>query len=114
MVLPTEPVWARSNWQSFCVGLPDECDQREVMQLMLDGGVSTRRGVMCAHRERHYSECGRRVQLLESENAQDHTILLPMHGGLTDGDQERVARALGEAILTSSNLRPVYAVVRSS
>ncbi|PJA50675.1 MAG: aminotransferase DegT, partial [Syntrophobacterales bacterium CG_4_9_14_3_um_filter_49_8] len=28
IVLPKEPPWARSNWQSFCVRLPDGCDQR--------------------------------------------------------------------------------------
>ena len=27
------------------------CDQRTVMQAMLDAGVSARRGIMCSHRE---------------------------------------------------------------
>ncbi|MEZ4683744.1 MAG: hypothetical protein R2932_56995 [Caldilineaceae bacterium] len=30
--------------------LPDGCDQRQVMQQMLDAGVATRRGIMNAHR----------------------------------------------------------------
>jgi dTDP-4-amino-4,6-dideoxygalactose transaminase len=34
--LPHEPEWARTNWQSYCVRLPIECDQRRVMQAMLD------------------------------------------------------------------------------
>ena len=25
---PSEPAWARSNWQSYCVGLPQGADQR--------------------------------------------------------------------------------------
>src|SRR5262249_10263334 len=29
---PHEPRWARSNWQSYCVTLPDWVDQREIMQ----------------------------------------------------------------------------------
>jgi dTDP-4-amino-4,6-dideoxygalactose transaminase len=52
--LPDEPAWARSNWQSYCVRLPEGCDQRTVMQSLLDAGIATRRGVMCAHREPAY------------------------------------------------------------
>ena len=28
LILPLEPRWARSNWQSYCVRLPDRVDQR--------------------------------------------------------------------------------------
>ena len=52
--LPEEPAWARSNWQSFCVRLPMECNQRQVMQQLLDDGIASRRGIMCAHREPAY------------------------------------------------------------
>src|SRR5205823_88176 len=52
--VPAEPSWARTNWQSYCVELPAWCDQRAVMQRMLDDGVSTRRAVMNAHLERPY------------------------------------------------------------
>ena len=52
---PLEPEWARSNFQSYVVRLPDGVDQREVMQAMLDAGISTRRGIMCAHREQPYA-----------------------------------------------------------
>lgn len=48
---PIEPEWARSNWQSYCVRLPAGFDQQTVMQAMLDEDVSTRRGIMCSHRE---------------------------------------------------------------
>lgn len=36
LLLPPEPVWARTNWQSYCVRLPKRADQREAMQQMLD------------------------------------------------------------------------------
>ena len=52
--LPAEPEWARSNWQSYCVRLPEGSDQRQVMQALLDRGIATRRGIMCAHREPAY------------------------------------------------------------
>ena len=49
--LPFEPEWARSNWQSYCVRLPERVDQKQVMQSLLDQGIATRRGIMCSHRE---------------------------------------------------------------
>ncbi len=58
LILPTEPEWARSNWQSYCVRLPENTDQRQVMQAMLDEGIATRRGIMCAHLEPAYSAAG--------------------------------------------------------
>jgi len=98
--VPEEPAWARSNWQSFCVRLPDWCDQRAVMQALLDGGVQTRRGVMCTHREPAYAiepwQAGP-SGLAESERAQDRCILLPLYHQLTLEDQETVARALRAA-----------------
>jgi perosamine synthetase len=59
LILPREPEWAHSNWQSYCVRLPDRVDQKAVMQKMLDRGVATRRGIMCSHREPCYSDWNR-------------------------------------------------------
>lgn len=97
---PTEPEWARSNWQSYCVRLARELDQRTVMQRMLEMGVSTRRGIMCAHREPAYrSEPWRSASdLVESEEAQDHAILLPLYNGLSEADQGRVIEAVRQAV----------------
>lgn len=58
IIPPFEPVFARSNWQSYSIRLADGLPQREIMQFMLDHGVSTRRGVMCAHREPAYAAKG--------------------------------------------------------
>jgi dTDP-4-amino-4,6-dideoxygalactose transaminase len=95
---PPEPAWARSNWQSYCVRLPEAVDQRRVMQLMLDAGVSTRRGVMCSHREPACRDLPRRFDLGASEQAQDHGLLLPLYADMTAADQRRVADALAQAI----------------
>lgn len=110
---PAEPPWARSNWQSFSVRLSAGSDQHAVMQKMLDGGVSTRRGIMCAHREpacgtypwtcgEGPGPCGcpeRSCRLLaESERAQDETILLPLFHQLTEVQQDRVVRELAGAL----------------
>jgi dTDP-4-amino-4,6-dideoxygalactose transaminase len=110
--LPEAPSWARSNWQSYCVRLPDGWDQRAVMQSMLEAGISTRRGIMNAHREPAYrqepwscgpdsSGCdhasGRCARLRESETVQDQAILLPLFHQMTDSDQAQIAAALKAA-----------------
>ena len=92
--LPMEPAWARSNWQSYCVRLPDRVDQKTVMQQLLDQGIATRRGIMCAHREPCYADQKLRHDLRQSERAQDHAILLPLYAQMTEDDQVKVADAL--------------------
>ena len=92
--LPVEPDWARSNWQSYCVRLPDRVDQKAVMQAFLDQGIATRRGIMCSHREAPYSGEKQRHDLRQSEDVQDHSILLPIYAQMTEDDLVRVADAL--------------------
>jgi dTDP-4-amino-4,6-dideoxygalactose transaminase len=95
---PVEPVWARSNWQSYAVRLPDDVDQAQVMQAMLDRGVATRRGIMCIHREPAYAAVRNRHLLHESERAQDRCILLPLFPQMTDMMQQQVVEALKSAL----------------
>ena len=110
---PEEPAWARSNWQSYCVRLPEKCDQRRVMQFMLDKNIATRRGIMCAHRQKAYTiepwSCAGRLtscgcptsscrKLRASENAEDHCIVLPLYPQMKDSDQDRVVEALRQAV----------------
>jgi len=92
--LPLEMSWARSNWQSYCVQLPDRFDQMTVMQNLLDQGIATRRGIMCAHREAPYQNEEQRHDLRQSEFAQDRSILLPIYAQMTVDDLELVARSV--------------------
>ena len=94
--LPVEPSWARSNWQSYGVGLPPDVSQRRVMQALLDDGIATRRGIMCAHREPAYAQQTWRSvgPLAASEHAQDTCVLLPLFHGLTRKEQRFVASRL--------------------
>ena len=110
LALPVEPAWARSNWQSFCVALPAGCPQREVMQAMLDAGVSTRRGIMCAHREPAYARepwLAGPSGLARSEEAQDRGLILPLYHQLTADEQETVAAALRASCATVRSEEPV-------
>lgn len=95
---PPEPMGLRSNWQSYCVRLPDDADQQAVMQAMLDRGIATRRGIMCAHLEPPYAEAPRRFALPESERARDHAILLPLYAAMTEAEQDQVVDALRDAL----------------
>ncbi|MDR7465403.1 MAG: DegT/DnrJ/EryC1/StrS family aminotransferase [Armatimonadota bacterium] len=112
VLAPEEPAWARSNWQSYGVRLPAGCHQRVVMQAMLEAGIATRRGIMCAHREPAYPRgtwsCGPRAEpcgcpegacarLAESERAQDEVVLLPLYHQMTEAEQDAVVEALGRA-----------------
>lgn len=115
--LPTEPEWAKSNWQSYCVRLPEGCDQRQVMQAMLDAGISTRRGIMCSHREPAYQqetwscgidrqqcncEVGKCDRLRESEQAQEQAILLPLFHQMTEQEQDYVVLQLRDRFSITS------------
>ncbi len=110
LTLPAEPEWARTNWQSYCVRLPADLDQRKVMQTMLDEGIATRRGIMCAHREPAYADpatwrcaqsaCeprGNCPNLAESERAQRHGVILPLFPQMTEAQQDQVALAFRQA-----------------
>jgi dTDP-4-amino-4,6-dideoxygalactose transaminase len=92
--LPFEPSWAHSNWQSYCVRLPDRVDQKTLMQSLLDRGIATRRGIMCSHRELAYSGDRQHHGLRQSELAQDHCVLLPIYAQMKEDDLEQVADAL--------------------
>lgn len=101
--LPDEPSWARSNWQSYCLRLPEHSKQKEVMQYLLDRGISTRRGIMCAHREKVCADIPLRFSLSQSEQAQEQCILIPLFHGLTEEDQSRVAAALAATVKTKES-----------
>ena len=73
------------------------CDQRAVMQRMLDAGIATRRGIMCAHREPACRDVALRFALPASEHAQDRHLLLPLFAGLGEDQQAQVAHALRDA-----------------
>jgi perosamine synthetase len=102
--VPVEPEWARSNWQSYAVRVPSG-RQRAVMQALLDDGISTRRGVMNAHREPAYGAGTWKLppgqRLDRSEEAHDTAIMLPLFHDLAEADQDRVIDALLRAVSTN-------------
>jgi perosamine synthetase len=100
--VPKDRADTKTNWQSYCVLLPENADQRAVMQSLLDDGISTRRGVMCIHREPAYANPpesdGVRFALPLSEAAQDRGVILPMFSGMTAEQARWVAGRLDAAL----------------
>jgi perosamine synthetase len=102
---PAEPDWARSNWQSYCVRLPDWADQRSAMQALLDRGVSTRRGIMNSHIEDAYAEPETHraaSNLQHSVAAQNRTIVLPLYAQMTDAELLTVVDTLRDCLDAST------------
>jgi len=112
LVLPAEPSWARTNWQSYAVRLPDGVNQRRVMETLLEEGIASKRGVMCTHRSPAYTNepwscgpsetacthsAGACERLRESERAEDRSVMLPLYPGLSEADQDRVVTAFARA-----------------
>jgi len=88
---PFVPTDVRNNYQSYAVRVTPEfpLNRDELMQALLERGVSTRRGIMNAHQEKAYAS-QRPTQLPNSEVARDQTVLLPLYSSMTREEQQFV------------------------
>ena len=92
---PQEPVGLRHNYQSYMMRLTSDApvSRDELMQSLLDRGVSTRRGIMAIHREAPYR--GDWEKLLPVTNmVTDSTIILPLHHEMTEDDHDYVVECI--------------------
>ncbi len=71
------------------------------MQSLLEQGIATRRGIMCAHREGAYPSDSWRSAgtLAASEKAQDECLLLPLYHQLGEQEQQFVADQLRAVVV---------------
>jgi dTDP-4-amino-4,6-dideoxygalactose transaminase len=93
--LPIEKEGYFSNYQSYSIYLKDNCpvSRNEIMQKMLDDGISSRRGIMTTHRETAYkTECAG-LSLPISEKSADRSIILPLYIPMKNEDIEKVIEA---------------------
>ncbi|MCH7535378.1 MAG: DegT/DnrJ/EryC1/StrS family aminotransferase [Bacteroidetes bacterium] len=97
--LPIEPKGVVSNYQSFSIYLDSSCpvSRNEFMQLMLDKGISTRRGIMTAHREPAYKYMNS-DPLLKTEDLADNSVLLPLYYPMSDDEFEYVISCMHEIL----------------
>ncbi len=86
--LPREEEGYFTNWQSFSIYLKPECpvERNALMQLLLDAGVASRRGIMTSHRETAYKEYSKDEHLPVSEDLADRSIILPLYYPMKEED----------------------------
>lgn len=108
LTLPEETPWARSNWQSFAIRLPDMETRDRLGKIMDEQGIDTRGGIACAHREEAYRHeawfCSDRKQesssrlLKVSEESQDRCLILPLYHQMSDEDIQGVVGIIKDAL----------------
>ncbi len=84
--LPIEKEGYYSNYQSFSIYIKDSkaINRNELMQALLEKGISTRRGIMCTHKETAYAEEYKSIKLPVSEDLNGNSILIPLFVPMTD------------------------------
>ena len=97
--LPFEEEGKYSNFQSFSIYLKRNCpiDRNDLMQLLLDRGISSRRGIMTTHRETAY-KCND-YTLPISEDLADRSIIIPLYVPMSDEDIEFVIKNFRELLV---------------
>ena len=92
--LPFESESDYTNWQSFSVYIKPNCpiSRNDIMQKMLDLGISTRRGIMTSHRETAYKNRGVDIALPISEDAADRSIVLPLYVPMSQEEMNYVIK----------------------
>jgi perosamine synthetase len=98
---PLVPDGTRTNYQSYAMRVtPDyPLSRDQLMQALLDAGISSRRGIMNSHQETAYLglPCG---PLPHSEAARDSVVLLPMANDMTAQEQDTVIQILNRLART--------------
>lgn len=94
--VPEIPEYAFHNYQSYWIELLDSTPvlRDELMQKLLDKGISTRRGIMAIHMEECYKKYY--VPLPETELVTKNTILLPLYPAMTIDEQAYVIQCIRE------------------
>lgn len=99
ILLPADPPWGTTNHQSYWVTLPEQVADRrnDVMQVLAEQGISTRRGIMASHLEPAY-EGHPHAALPVTERLTNGSLILPLYHELSEADQDRVIDAFRNAL----------------
>jgi len=93
---PQEPADCRHNFQSYMMQLTGDAPiaRDELMQELLNRGISTRRGIMAIHREVPYRTEEWEMRLPVTNRVTDTTLILPLFHEMTDEEQNYVIENL--------------------
>jgi dTDP-4-amino-4,6-dideoxygalactose transaminase len=94
--IPSESEYCKANWQSYPVCILDNSplSRDELMQFLLDCGISTRPGIMNIHQEKAYDS---KIYLKNSEVARKRVILLPFFYGISDKQIKEITEKIKDA-----------------
>lgn len=84
--LPTEKKGYKSNYQSFSIFLKKNSPFKrdKLMQILLEKGISSRRGIMTSHQETAYKY--RNESLPFSENLRDNSVIIPLFNEIKENE----------------------------
>ena len=101
LVLPCDPAWGTTNYQSYCVRVPGCTAERRnaILQAMLDDGVMGKRGIMASHQEPAYAGHPH-VPLPQTEAWAADSLVLPLYHEMTQDELARVVQSLRKALTT--------------
>jgi nucleotide sugar dehydrogenase len=103
IVLPSEPDWAKTNWQSLCARLPAPGMQSAVLAALDNAGIECRPGISNAHQQPSYRSSALTGSLRHSENAAADCIMLPLYPGLRSADIMKIVEVLAAAVTQCSH-----------
>jgi dTDP-4-amino-4,6-dideoxygalactose transaminase len=94
--LPVEKADRTYNYQSFAITLSDDSpiNRDELMKMLAESGISTRKGIMTAHRETAYRGFAKEADLPVSEKASDTSFLIPLFVPMKEEEILTVVSAL--------------------
>jgi perosamine synthetase len=99
--LPIEEEGYFTNYQSFSIYLKENCpvSRNELMEKLLEKGVSSRRGIMTSHRETAYKDECIDLRLPISEDAADRSIIIPLYVPMNKNEADFVVGILRDSLL---------------
>jgi dTDP-4-amino-4,6-dideoxygalactose transaminase len=104
LVTPQQPTECRHSFQSYMVRLEKEAPitRDQLMQELLNRGVSSRRGIMAIHRELPYRGEKWDFRLPVTNLVTDTTVILPLFYEMTEEEQDYVIECLEQVSDTAS------------
>jgi len=99
LIVPGEPRNCRHNFQSYMIRLREDAPltRDQLMQELLNRGVSSRRGIMAIHRETPYRDAKWDALLPVTNVVTDSAVILPLFHEMTDEEQDYVIDCLEHA-----------------
>ena len=107
LIPPFVPEYSGHSFQSYMLrlGPSSPVGRDKLMQKLLDRGIATRRGIMCAHLEPCYAALGCKSDLRHSEAALRETLIIPLYPGMTEEEQNMIISSILELVSQSIKKR---------